>query len=137
VGNTTRSARDTALEFLEAYWRADIDGALAVCTPDASIELPPSVAIASPAPIAEVLPIIFTRVYPRFVDSRFGIQIQRVLADETAVVVGYTATGSLVNGRSFHCRYLVIIEIEGDKVRRYRPFTDTKYIDAELFADSA
>jgi ketosteroid isomerase-like protein len=134
VGTTTGSAREAALQFLDAYWRADLEGALAVCTPGAIIELPQSVALASPAPLAEVLPMIFTKVYPRFVDSRFGICIERVLADDSAVVVEYAATGSLLSGRPFHCRYLVVIEIEGGKVRRFRPYTDTKYVDAELFA---
>jgi ketosteroid isomerase-like protein len=135
VQATIGSAREAALQFLDAYWRADLEGALATCTPDASIELPQLVALASPAPLAEVLPIIFTRVYPRFVESRFVIQINRVLADDSAVIVEYVATGPLVSGRPFHCRYLVIIEIEGGKVRRFRPYTDTKYVDAELFAE--
>jgi len=123
-----------ALRFLEAYWRADLESALAVCTPDAAIELPSSTAIASPAPIATVLPMIFTKVYPRFVQGHFEIQIDRVMSEEAATVVEYTATGSLVNGRLFHCRYLVMIEVEGGKVNRFRPYTDTKYIDAELLA---
>ena len=131
------SAREAALQFLDAYWRADLEGALAICTPGASIELSQSVALASPAPLAEVLPIIFTKVYPRFVESCFVTQIDRVLADDSAVAVEYAATGSLVSGRPFHCRYLVIIEIEGGKVRRFRPYTDTKYVDAELFDERA
>jgi ketosteroid isomerase-like protein len=141
VDRETDSARSTALQFLEAYWRADFEGALAVCTPNACIEaplaLPQSVASSSPAALAEVLPIIFTKVYPRFVGSRFAIQIDRVLTDDSTVVVEYTATGSLVSGRPFHCRYLVIVEIDGGKVRRFRPYTDTKYIDAELFSERA
>jgi len=121
-----------ALQFLDAYWRADLEGALAICTPGASIELPKSVALASPAPLAEILPIIFTKVYPKFVESRFVIQIDRVISDDSATVVEYTASGSLVSGRPYHCRYLVMIEIEGGKVSRVRPYTDTKYVDAEL-----
>lgn len=128
------SSEKAALRFLEAYWRADLESALAVCAPDATIELPTSAAIASPAPLATVLPMIFTKVYPRFAQSHFEIQINRVISDELAAVVEYTASGSLVNGRPFHCRYLVMIEIEGGKVNRFRPYTDTKYLDAELFA---
>jgi ketosteroid isomerase-like protein len=131
------ATHQTALQFLNAYWRADLAGALAICTPDAAIELPQSVAVASPAPIADVLPIIFTKVYPLFVDSRFVIQINRVIADNSAAVVEYTASGPLVSGRSYHCRYLVMIEIEGAKVKRFRPYTDTKYVDVELGRISA
>ena len=126
--------RAAALHFLEAYWRADLACALGVCAPHAEIDLPQSVSLPSPAPLAEVLPLIFANVYPRFVDGTFSIAVERILSDQRSVVVEYTASGPLVSGRTFHCRYLVLIEVVDGLVVRFRPYTDTKYIDAALFA---
>ena len=128
------TAREVAMRFLEAYWAGDLERALAACAPGAMIELPPSVPLRSPAPISEVLPTIFASVYPRFIGRRFDIRIDRCIPDETAVVIEYTATGRLTNGRHFECRYLVVVEVEGDGVRLFRPYTDTKYVAAELLS---
>ena len=76
-----------ALRFLEAYWKADLRQALAECSSTAVIEFPRSAPLPSPAPIAEVLPIIFERIYPRFVGSKFSITIERCLADEAVAFV--------------------------------------------------
>jgi ketosteroid isomerase-like protein len=58
------SSPESARAFLEAYWRADLAGALALCTPDAVIVLARSLPIVTPAPVAEILPRIFRDVYP-------------------------------------------------------------------------
>lgn len=122
-----------ALAFLQAYWRGSLEDALANATTDAVIELPASVPLPSPAPLAQVLPLIFGRIYSYFANGRFDIHIERCLVDGGAVIIEYTATGDLVNGRVFRCRYLVVLEMQAGRVARFRPYTDTKYVDDELF----
>jgi ketosteroid isomerase-like protein len=122
-----------ALAFLQAYWRGSLEDALASATMDAVIELPRSIPLPSPAPLAQVLPLIFGRIYSCFANGRFDIHIERCLVDGEAVIVEYTATGDLVSGRVFRCRYLVILEMQAGRVARFRPYTDTKYVDDELF----
>lgn len=121
-----------ALAFLQAYWRGNLEDALANATTDALIELPHSVPLPSPAPLAQVLPVIFGRVFSCFVNGRFDIHIERCLVDGGAVIIEYTATGDLVSGRVFQCRYLVVLEMRAGRVARFRPYTDTKYVHDEL-----
>jgi hypothetical protein len=128
------SPQRTALAFLKAYWAADLETALTHCVAGATIELPPSVPIKTPAPIAEVLPQIFADVYPRFVGGRFDVRIERTISERTAVVVEYVASGSLVNGRTFRCGYVVVLDIADSKVQRFRSYTDTRHIADELLS---
>jgi hypothetical protein len=122
-----------ALRFLEAYWNADARLALAQCQPDATIEYPKSASLPS-APIAEVLPIIFERIYPRFVGGKFAIAIDRTLADQSAAFIQYRASGALTNGRHFDCSYIAVLEFNAGRICRFRPYTDTKYVEAELLS---
>jgi ketosteroid isomerase-like protein len=98
------------------------------------MELPPSVPMPSPAPIGESLSRIFTSVYPRFQNGRFDVAIQLCVADGDTVIVEYQARGVLLTGREFLCRYLAILETEDGRLRRFRPYTDTKYITDVLLA---
>jgi ketosteroid isomerase-like protein len=123
-----------ALRFLGAYWKADLRQALAECTSTAIIVLPSSAPLPSPAPIGEVLPLIFERIYPRFVGGRFSTSVERCLADESVAFVEYRARGDLTNGRDFDCGYLAVFEFSGGLICKYRPYTDTKYVEIELLA---
>jgi ketosteroid isomerase-like protein len=129
--------RVTAFAFLQAYWRGNLAEALANATVDAVIDLPRSIPLPTPAPLAQVLPIIFERVYSCFVEGRFEIDLERCLVDGPVVVVEYTASGDLVSGRVFRCRYLVVLEMQEGRVARFRSYTDTKYVDTKLFAPQA
>jgi len=85
-----------ARSFLQAYWRADLQSALAHCQPGAVIELARSLPIATPAPVADILPLIFNNVYPKFVGGRFDVTIDSTLEQNNRVLVEYTARGKLV-----------------------------------------
>jgi ketosteroid isomerase-like protein len=126
--------KELARAFLEAYWRADLAGALARCTPDAVIVLARSLPIATPAPVADILPMIFQNVYPRFEGGRFDVSIDRMLADEQGVAVEYTARGKLTNGSLFACGYAAVLEFSGDKIACVRMYTDTRYVSAALMS---
>lgn len=93
AGAATAVTRVAALKFLDAYWAGDLERALAACVPSAVVELPSSVPMLSPALMSEVLPVIFGSVYPRFVDSRFDIQIERCISQDGVAVVEYVAAG--------------------------------------------
>lgn len=125
---------ESALSFLEAYWRADLAAALALCTPDATIVLARSLPIATPAPVADILPMIFRDVYPRFEGSRFDVSIDRMMADEQGVLVEYTARGKLKNGSVFECAYAAVLEFSDRRIARLRMYTDTRYVAAALMS---
>jgi len=126
--------RRTALAFLDAYWRGDLGAVRELAAPAAIIELPRSTPMASPAPLLDVLSVIFERVYPRFRDRRFEIAIERCVVDGDIALVEYEANGPLVSGRWFSCRYLVVLEVAAGRIVRFRPYTDTQYINAELLS---
>lgn len=125
-----------ALSFLAAYWRGDLSAALEFCTPTATMELPASIPIPTPERMARLLPVVFSRVYPRFVGSRFDVEVDRVIARGALVVVEYIATGRLVEGGDFRCRYAMVIETDGDKIAWARAYTDTRYVAERLMPNS-
>lgn len=130
----TESARQAALEFLSAYWRADLATALAFCAPDAVIELPPSISIVTPALIRDVLPGIFSEVYQRFVGGGFDVAIERTVAEQGTVFVEYRASGDLKTGHRFDCRYGVVFQVREHRVVLFRQYTDTQYVSTTLLS---
>ncbi|HVW68488.1 MAG TPA: nuclear transport factor 2 family protein [Steroidobacteraceae bacterium] len=127
-GNRVEAARG----FLAAYWRADLAMALGFCAPSAVIVLARSLPITTPAPVGEVLPVIFREVYPRFEDGRFDVAIDRTLADGDTVLVEYTARGRLVTGARFECDYAAVLDFAEGKIVRVKMYTDTRYLAAAL-----
>jgi ketosteroid isomerase-like protein len=125
---------ESARAFLEAYWRADLTGALALCASGAVIVLARSLPIVTPAPIAEILPRIFREVYPRFEGGRFDVTIDHMLSEGQGVLVEYTARGKLTNGTGFECGYAAVLEFVAGKVERLRMYTDTRYVAAALMS---
>lgn len=123
-----------ARAFLAAYWRADLVAAMALCAPGAVIELARSLPIATPAPIADVLPLIFRDVYPRFEGHRFDVTIDATLADSERVLVEYTARGRLKTGSSFECGYAAVLMFNAGQIERLRMYTDTRYVAAALMS---
>lgn len=127
-------ATAVALAFLRAYWRGDLDAALACCVEGATIELPASVPLPTPAPISAVLPLIFAAIYPKFVGGRFEVDVERTVSDGAVVAVEYLAHGPLVSGRQFRVRYAAFLDVEGGKVTRFRAHTDTKQVAEDLLS---
>jgi ketosteroid isomerase-like protein len=121
-----------ARSFLQAYWQADLQGALAHCQPGAIIELARSLPIATPAPVADILPLIFNNVYPKFVGSRFDVTVDATLEQGNRVLVEYTARGNLVAGGVFECGYAAVFEFVDGAIARLRMYTDTRYVAAAL-----
>jgi ketosteroid isomerase-like protein len=135
VAFVTEPTGGVALAFLQAYWRGDLVAALGCCTSSASMELPPSVPIDTPARIAELLPVIFRGVYSRFCGGRFDVLVENVISERLTTLVEYIATGRLVNGRDFRCRYAMVLTIQHGKVAFARSYTDTQYVAAELLSE--
>lgn len=132
---STGSTEGVALAFLHAYWRGDLAAALGCCTSSASMELPPSIPIQTPARIAELLPVIFRGVHSRFCGGRFDVLVENVISERPTTLVEYIATGRLVNGRDFRCRYAMVLTVEHGKIAFARSYTDTLYVAAELLSE--
>jgi ketosteroid isomerase-like protein len=135
VAFLTEPTEGVALTFLQAYWRGDLAAALGCCTSTASMELPPSIPIETPARIADLLPVIFRGVYSLFGDGRFDVLVENVISERSTTLVEYIATGRLVNGRDFRCRYAMVLTIQHGKVAFARSYTDTQYVAAELLSE--
>lgn len=131
---STGILEQSARSFLEAYWRADLAAALTRCAPNAVIELARSLPIVTPAPVAEILPLIFRDVYPRFEGGRFDVTIDSTLANAQRVLVEYTARGKLKTGSMFECGYAAVLEFTAGKIVRLRMYTDTRYVAAALMS---
>jgi ketosteroid isomerase-like protein len=131
ISGTTRRV---ALAFLSAYWRGELPAALALCWPDAVIELPKSLSIVTPAPIRDVLPGIFADVFRRFVDGNFDIEIERTVAEDDVALVEYRASGALQAGYRFDCRYAAVLKVADERILLFRQYTDTQYIAATLLS---
>ena len=129
---TADATRRLALAFLAAYWRADLATALALCAPDAAIELQRSFSLVTPAPIKDVLPIIFSEVFRRFVGGRFEATVERTIADVDAVFVEYRAVGDLTTGQRFDCRYGGVFQVKQGRIVLFRQYTDTQYVAKAL-----
>lgn len=121
-----------ARSFLQAYWQADLQGALAHCQPGAVIELARSLPIPTPAPVADILPLIFNNVYPKFAGGRFDVTIGATLEQNNLALVEYTARGQLVAGGLFECGYAAVFEFVDGAIARLRMYTDTRYVAAAL-----
>lgn len=128
------SNRETARGFLAAYWRADLDAALACCEPGAIIELAKSLPLPTPAPMADVLPLIFRDVYPKFEGASFDVTIEDSIAENDRVLIEYVARGRLVAGGTFDCRYAAVLTFAGVRIARLRMYTDTRYVAAALMS---
>jgi ketosteroid isomerase-like protein len=124
--------QDAALQFLQAYWAADLRRALAACAPAATISFPPTAPFENPAPIETILPRIFAQVYTRFVGGRFDVTVDRRWTGGSTTFVEYTARGDLVTGDRYVCQYLAILEIHHGKVAKWKTYTDTKYVFDKL-----
>src|ERR1700757_4150399 len=101
---------EAARGFLGAYWRADLAAALDFCAPNAVIVLARSLPIPTPAPVGEILPLIFREGYPRFKGGAFDVTVDRTFAEGDTVLVEYTARGKLVTGSQFECGYAAILD---------------------------
>jgi ketosteroid isomerase-like protein len=131
----TDSTEGVVRAFLHAYWCGDLAAALGCCTSTASMELPPSIPLETPARIADLLPVIFRGVYSRFSGGRFDVLVENVISERSTTMVEYIATGRLVNGRDFRCRYAMVLTVEHGKVAFARAYTDTQYVAAELLSE--
>ena len=123
-----------ARSFLAAYWRADLAAALALCAPEAVIELARSLPINTPAPVADILPLIFRDVYPRFEGGRFDVTIDSTLSGSSSALVEYTARGRLTSGKLFECSYAAVLIFKEELIERLRMYTDTRYVAAALMS---
>jgi ketosteroid isomerase-like protein len=123
-----------SIAFLDAYWRADLCGALERCSPDAVIDLARALPIRTPAPISVVLPLMFRDVYIRFEEQRFDSEIVGSVADEDRVLVEYVARGKLTTGCRFECGYAVVFDFLAGRIAKIRAYADTRYVAAALIA---
>lgn len=123
------SSANLALEFLRAFWRGDVDGAVAMCTPDAQFVFARSLPYPRRCPIREAHQAIVQGLFAAFdPPGQFEVTVQHVLSDGENVSVEYSATGRLANGRDYANDYVMALTVRDGRIAEQRAYTDTQHL---------
>jgi len=113
--------------YLATFSRGDVDGLLAAMTDDASWWVSGSLEGMSgtyeKAPFGELLRGA-TALYE---EGALRITPTSMIAEGNHVAVEAEGYATMKNGRIYRPRYHLLIEVEGDKVRRVREYMDTMH----------
>ena len=124
---------DLSLRFMGAFWRGDIDGAMALCTPDARFIFARSLPYPRECPMRLAHESIVNGLFAMFdPPGQFAIEIKHVLSCDAQVTVEYSAQGKLANWRDYENDYVMALTIRDGKVAEQRAYTDTQHL-ARLF----
>lgn len=124
---------EIAVSFMKAFWRGDIDGAMALCTPDARFIFARSLPYPRECPMREAHESIVNGLFALFdPPGIFAVDIRHVLSCDDQVTVEYSANGKLANGRDYENDYVMALTIRDGRVAEQRAYTDTKHL-SQLF----
>lgn len=116
-------------EYLHAFWRGDVDAAVALCTPDATFVFARSLPYPRECPIREALSTIIDGLFDAFdPPGRFTTEIRHVLCDGANVTAEYSARGRLANGRDYENDYVMAFTLRDGRIAQQRAYTDTLHL---------
>lgn len=120
---------ETALRFLRAFWRGDVDAAVALSTPDAQFIFARSLPFPRACPLREALRSIVDGLFAGFdPPGRFEVEVRHALSGPGQVTVEYAATGRLANGRDYANDYVMAFTLRGGLIAEQRAYTDTLHL---------
>lgn len=126
---TGESNADTALRFLRAFWRGDVNAAAALAAPDARFVFARSLPYPRECPLPEALRMIVDGLFSAFEPpGRFDVSVRHALADGDQVTVEYGATGRLANGRDYANDYVMAFTFRDGLIVEQRAYTDTLHL---------
>lgn len=124
---------EIAVSFMKAFWRGDIDGAMALCSPDARFIFARSLPYPRECPMRQAHETIVSGLFALFdPPGVFAVDVRHVLSCGDQVTVEYSANGKLANGRDYENDYVMALTIQDEKVAEQRAYTDTKHL-SQLF----
>lgn len=120
---------ETIVQFLRAFWRGDVDAALAHATPDARFVFARSLPYARHTPLREALTTIVDGLFAAFdPPGRFEVEIRHVLCSGDTALAEYTARGRLANGRAYENDYVMAFTLRDGLIAEQRAYTDTLHL---------
>jgi ketosteroid isomerase-like protein len=120
---------ETALRFLRAFWRGDVDGAVALSTADARFIFARSLPYPRACPLREALASIVDGLFAGFdPPGQFAVEVRHALAAGDQVMVEYSATGRLANGRDYANDYVMAFTLRDGLIAEQRAYTDTLHL---------
>jgi ketosteroid isomerase-like protein len=123
------SAAESALGLLHAFWRGDVEAALAFAAPDAEFVFARSLPYPRRCPLRDALQAIVDGLFAGFdPPGRFEVTMRHVLADDGQVMVEYSARGRLANGRGYENDYVMAFTVRDGYVVEQRAYTDTLHL---------
>jgi ketosteroid isomerase-like protein len=132
-GGTLDGNKEVAVRFLGHFWAGELEAALALAAPDAVFVNTRSLAEQRRVPLHQALSWIIGDLFSRFVPpGRFDVRIRNALADGDQVMVEYSASGRLDNGRDYANDYVMAFTFRDGQVAEQRVHTDTQHL-ARLF----
>jgi len=122
-------AEETVLEFLRAFWRGDIDAAIARSVPEARFVFARSLPYPRVCPLREAHEAIVGGLFAAFdPPGRFAVEVRHVLVGGNQVTVEYSARGRLANGRDYANDYVMAFTLRDGLVLEQRAYTDTLHL---------
>jgi ketosteroid isomerase-like protein len=120
---------EPCVTFLRAFWRGDVDAALQLATADARFVFARSLPYPRHCPLREALDAIVGGLFAAFDPlGRFEVRIRNVLARGDQVLVEYSATGRLANGRDYENDYVMAFTLRDGRIAEQRAYTDTLHL---------
>jgi ketosteroid isomerase-like protein len=120
---------ELTLAFLRAFWRGDVDAAVALSTPDAKFVFARSLPYPRECPLREALTQIVDGLFAAFdPPGRFDVTVQHALCVGDQVTVEYSASGRLGNGRDYANDYVMAFTLRDGRIAEQRAYTDTLHL---------
>jgi ketosteroid isomerase-like protein len=120
---------ETCVTFLRAFWRGDVDAAMQLAQADAQFVFARSLPYPRRCPLREALDAIVTGLFASFdPPGRFDVQVRNVLAHGDQVLVEYSASGRLANGRAYENDYVMAFTVRDGRIAEQRAYTDTLHL---------
>ena len=121
--------KEVAVRFLQHFWAGDLRAALALATPDAMFVNARSLAEQRKVPLQHALSWIIGDLFSRFVPpGHFVVSIRNAIEDGDQVMVEYSASGKLDNGRDYANDYVMAFTFRDGQVAEQRVHTDTQHL---------
>lgn len=130
---TTDGNKEVAVRFLRYFWAGELEAALQLAAADAVFVNTRSLAEQRIVTLRQALSWIIGDLFSRFVPpGRFDVQIRNALGEGDQVMVEYSASGRLDNGRDYANDYVMAFKFRDGQIVEQRVHTDTQHL-ARLF----
>lgn len=115
-------------DFLAAFSRGDVEGVIERMSDDATWWVSGRIDGMSGTNSREQLGVLLRQVKPMYRSGALTITPHSMIAEGSRVAVEATSHAELNNGRVYANQYHFFIEVDGERVRRVREYSDTQHM---------